>query len=420
MDSQKLFSGCAIPCSQHIGWRTLQIWFIPSNTDFQIFQKYGNLSGLDISFIDNGYVYHTKFDTIQRVPDGSIIRCAENLYTGTEALLKLKRYEMTSDTSTLVYYDFVGITAVYYSAAMANITNICVIILSALSIWLNLSKKRSKSDKMALRGFASDELTFSLLFKTARARLCAVVISLLTGFFISKFLARLNATMLWYSMPVIVIPLYAVPYVFIMVNRLSTLESNYPPNRPLNITGIILLMACQAEFTLYLAIWTCMQFQSSYIIMLLVLFQALGNVGRYFSSKGRRKSSKGFENHLHYFVHKHSNLLSEVLMHLLLLVPLLNFCYISMTVMSFMISLMGRIGVSHNPEFYIARLTIIIIHVGMAYIWPKVCPVSEKTRRITKRVTLVTVLAAVLLVAMSSISFPYREDQPKRLTVLHT
>lgn len=37
-----------------------------------IFRDYGDYIGFDFAFVDNGYVYHTRLDTLDRIPLDSI------------------------------------------------------------------------------------------------------------------------------------------------------------------------------------------------------------------------------------------------------------------------------------------------------------------------------------------------------------
>ena len=67
------------PFTTVFGQEIFQSGVVPSVTDFQIFQEYLNVGGLDFAFIENGYVYHTKYDTSDKNPNESIFVAGNNL-----------------------------------------------------------------------------------------------------------------------------------------------------------------------------------------------------------------------------------------------------------------------------------------------------------------------------------------------------
>ena len=67
------------PSASVIGQELFQGGFVPSDTDFRIFRDYGKLSGLDMAYVDNGYVYHTKYYAPVQIPMSTIQHTGENL-----------------------------------------------------------------------------------------------------------------------------------------------------------------------------------------------------------------------------------------------------------------------------------------------------------------------------------------------------
>ncbi|XP_048013228.1 endoplasmic reticulum metallopeptidase 1-like isoform X3 [Megalobrama amblycephala] len=62
------------PFASVVGQEIFQSGLIPSDTDFRIYRDFGNIPGIDLAFIENGYIYHTKYDTPERIPTDSIQR----------------------------------------------------------------------------------------------------------------------------------------------------------------------------------------------------------------------------------------------------------------------------------------------------------------------------------------------------------
>uniref|UniRef100_A0A8C7KH74 Endoplasmic reticulum metallopeptidase 1 n=1 Tax=Oncorhynchus kisutch TaxID=8019 RepID=A0A8C7KH74_ONCKI len=65
------------PFASVVGQEIFQRRLIPSDTDFRIYRDFGNIPGIDLAFIENGFIYHTKYDTPDRILTDSIQRAGE-------------------------------------------------------------------------------------------------------------------------------------------------------------------------------------------------------------------------------------------------------------------------------------------------------------------------------------------------------
>lgn len=96
-------------------------------------------SGLDFAWSAHGYVYHTKFDSIEQVPPGSLQRTGDNIL----ALAKgMARGHQLSDVESyragnLVFFDFLGAFVVRWPMAVADVINLCSVVFSLYSVFCN-------------------------------------------------------------------------------------------------------------------------------------------------------------------------------------------------------------------------------------------------------------------------------------------
>lgn len=82
-----------------------QSGILPSDSDFRIFRDYGQLPGLDMAQISNGYVYHTVFDNVQVIPLASLQSSGDNALSLVRGFANA--YELSgSEVSHLVYFFF--------------------------------------------------------------------------------------------------------------------------------------------------------------------------------------------------------------------------------------------------------------------------------------------------------------------------
>lgn len=102
---------------------------VPSDTDFRIFRDYAGLSGLDIAYHRNGWVYHTEFDTAKVIGNGSIQRAGENILAVAEALIRspyLTKPGQFDEGNKWVFYDVVGLFTIRYKVVYGNNVKILI------------------------------------------------------------------------------------------------------------------------------------------------------------------------------------------------------------------------------------------------------------------------------------------------------
>ncbi|RVE52928.1 hypothetical protein evm_002405 [Chilo suppressalis] len=67
------------PFASSLAQEMFQSGIIPADTDFRIFRDFGQLSGVDLAWSSDGYVYHTRLDDAARVPLPVLQRTGDNV-----------------------------------------------------------------------------------------------------------------------------------------------------------------------------------------------------------------------------------------------------------------------------------------------------------------------------------------------------
>ena len=72
-------------------------------------------TGLDLAYIRNGYVYHTKYDDLQHLSLGSIQRAGDNLKSLVTYLVNMDWPSEKDPSDNVVFFDYLGIFMVMLS-----------------------------------------------------------------------------------------------------------------------------------------------------------------------------------------------------------------------------------------------------------------------------------------------------------------
>ena len=101
---------------------------IPGDTDYRVFTKdFGDIPGLDIIFVLGGYVYHTGYDTIDRVSPKSMQARGENLIALLQGFTTAPELKNSSTRAVNpnpvekrpIFFDFYGLVMISYSQTAA-------------------------------------------------------------------------------------------------------------------------------------------------------------------------------------------------------------------------------------------------------------------------------------------------------------
>ncbi|ELW63066.1 Endoplasmic reticulum metallopeptidase 1 [Tupaia chinensis] len=144
---QAYVSAAKHPFASVVAQEVFQSGIIPSDTDFRIYRDFGNIPGIDLAFIENGYIYHTKYDTADRILTDSIQRAGDNIL----AVLKyLATSDMLASSSKyrhghMVFFDVLGLFVIAYPSRVGSIINCMVVMAVVFYLGRKLLQPRHKS-----------------------------------------------------------------------------------------------------------------------------------------------------------------------------------------------------------------------------------------------------------------------------------
>jgi hypothetical protein len=105
------------PFGSVVGEDLFRAALVPSDTDFRVYSERG-LRSLDMAFIEDGYAYHTRLDTLERVTPGSLQHVGDNTLALARALAE-GPLPLSPRPGPFLYYDLLGVVMFVYSARTA-------------------------------------------------------------------------------------------------------------------------------------------------------------------------------------------------------------------------------------------------------------------------------------------------------------
>uniref|UniRef100_A0A4W5M7N9 Endoplasmic reticulum metallopeptidase 1 n=1 Tax=Hucho hucho TaxID=62062 RepID=A0A4W5M7N9_9TELE len=359
------------PFASVVGQEIFQRRWIPSDTDFRIYRDFGNIPGIDLAFIENGFIYHTKYDTPDRILTDSIQRAGDNILAVLKHLVMSKELADSSEYvhGNMVFFDLLGMVMVAYPAHVGTIINY----MTAIATFLYLFKKCFYPRNV---GRYVKELACAMV---------TVILSWLVTLLTVVFIAFVGS-----SMPLLT-PLTLCVCLFLLqgVHHLEVGELYF---------DVSLLLWCGA-----LVYFTANGLCSAYVPMLMVAFPLATKLllAREFKLRG-------------------ASVKYSVLYQLGLALPYVHFMFLIWLVFEVFTPTLGRSN-AYPPDVFLATLVTLTILFFSSY-FVHFIYLARSTKWLLAG--LGTVFTVFLLLVSCGMFFPYTADpsgpRPKQVFIQHT
>ncbi|GMS85314.1 hypothetical protein PENTCL1PPCAC_7489 [Pristionchus entomophagus] len=381
------------PYCSILAQEVFQSGIIPSDTDFRIFRDFGRVSGLDIAYTRNGWVYHTEFDTEERIDAGSIQRAGENVLAVVRKVLNeedLSKPGKAAEQNKWVFYDVVGLFTVRYTVELGVVLNVGTSILTLFFTFLRIRKGTYGGGDLLVVFFRH---ILSLLAMAVVGGIIAVAIN------------AMDLVMCWYSLPELIGGLYVLPMVLagLYVHELFHAKQYMRNAEMAHFDSVMVLLAAALLWMTHAGLASAF-FLLNYLLFAMlrdpILF-VMGRVGVIRTVTPR----------------------SILAVQMLSLIPAMIFAaYAISQCVDFFVPVIGRLGMAVNPEAIMAPLGLVIAFTFVLFT-NNLVYVSRPLKH-GFRVTFLLFCGLLIALATTNLGVPYKysEDAPRlrRLIALHS
>lgn len=383
------------PFANTLAEELFQAGYIPSDTDFRIFRDYGGVPGLDMAYIFNGYVYHTKYDRINAFPRASFQHTGDNVLSLARALANAPELDDTAAHSEghNIFYDFLGWFMIFYTETTSIIVNVVVTLLALLGVGISIYF-------MSLRSGCSWKgvlLRFSI---SIAIQFVSLILAIGLALLVALFMDGVDRSMSWFTSSWTIFGLYLAPIVF-GLSILPALYLEKTKRDPLGLGFRIQLFMhshCICLIVIMLTL-TGLSIRSAYLIMLCILFDIVALIVN-LVTKWHRKAY-----------------LFAIAVTVCQILPFVFFTYLCTVALVTLMPMQGRSGSSTNPDMVIAALVWLFSLMFAGFIAPLIM-FFRKTRTIVLCFLGITIL--FIIIAVTNAGFPYKEKtSPQRYSLIH-
>ncbi|EAA07277.5 AGAP003432-PA [Anopheles gambiae str. PEST] len=385
------------PFAHTVGEEIFQLGLIPSDTDFRMFRDYGEVPGMDFAHIANGYRYHTRYDSMDFLSLDVLQRTGDNVLALTRDLAESDELAASDlPVGETVFFDFIGLAFVHYSASSGRLINLAVVVLSLIVPLMCFARARFDD---VLR-----EVIVGLV-----GTVFGTVFSIIACTTIARQLDFFGKSMTWYTNTHLILGLYCCPallshcFVYLF---LTTFYTNSKSNLSLGQMTQARLVGVNVFWSVVTLAATVAGYRSGYIPMvLLVCSLASSTLNLLFNASRTHRAWM--------YIHLAGQLPA--------LLWATNFYNV---LIALFVPITGRFGGSRNPEVFISLLAAGGTLLCCSYLIPFIAQL-RKMMNFTAKLSAITVLTLVLA-CLSPLGMPYRDESmateptPQRHYVTHT
>ncbi|XP_067931530.1 endoplasmic reticulum metallopeptidase 1-like [Watersipora subatra] len=328
------------PSASVVGQEIFQSGVIPSDTDFRIYRDYGHIPGIDIAYAYNGYIYHTKYDLPEYIPEGCIQRGGENLLALLTTLGNSDRLEEPGDLKMgkMVFFDVMGFFMIYYPHRIGEVVNSLVVVAVLLNLFRRLKSFRQSGGNAGLYV----KLVGASYAMHAAALLSIIGCNLALGLLVSYVRPMMWYTNNWLTFPIYILPAIAI-WILVHQRGKQLCKTVFQLVSIWDIEAIYFDSAL-LFWTILLAALTMGGVASAYICMLLVIFPLIL----------RQLVSDMLNIRMH-----NSPILYLTLTAGALLLPSLHIMQLSHSLNNLFLPLTGRMGSAVFPDILVSLISVL-------------------------------------------------------------
>uniref|UniRef100_A0A182R0B6 FXNA-like protease n=1 Tax=Anopheles farauti TaxID=69004 RepID=A0A182R0B6_9DIPT len=364
---------------------------VPSETDYYVYSKFGQIPGMDFAHSTWGYLYHTAYDAYDTIPNATLQHTGDNVLALAQALAYAEELNDIRDHegSKAVFFDFLNWFLVYYPLWASILLNIglCIIALLAigLSLWRMLPETKLTIWQLALQVVASMGIV-----------LLSIVVGVGLSLVLGVILNAVDSSLSWFTQTWLIFGLYVCPFLIsTCTGPVLYIRFVRYDNLQLHSRVQLLLHGTCVLYVLILIVLTAMSIRSGYLFTMAILFYTvttLVNTAIKYSS--------------FYWIYVH--LAGQI-------IPIAYFSSISLTSFATFIPMQGRGNADSNPELLIALFAVLVGLLITGFLTPLVALARKGYLFIA---LIGTFFVVSIIVMVTSAGFPFRaHTSPQRFYI---